>query len=376
MSFEEENAPIISEELLEFLKKSSEESVHVEERNPSNLKTNTIIDDKDGNGFKSDKYSGFNLFKFEFDEIPKILDPIFPEVGIVSLVGSSDTGKSTFLRQLGLSIAIGLDSFLGYKISTKANRVIYVSTEDDPTSTSIVIKRQIKGISKHIEIDESRLNNIKFIFDCDLAANSKRNLFDLLDYDLSTIGADLIIVDAFTDLFNGDLNSSPRVREFLNIFSKIAKTYNCLILFLHHTGKRTDRFTASKDNVLGSQAFEAKMRVLLELKQYPNDDSKRTITITKGNYISSDVKKYSKILKFDEEDLLFYEIGQILSSSISTLSKTKYDKKEIFETIKTLSDKKLSIRKIETELKQKGYNLGKSTISNYLNEIKNSQHNE
>lgn len=324
----------------------------------------------DTSSFIDDKYSGFKLFQLEFEELPKLLDPIFPKVGVVSLVGSSDTGKSTFLRQLALSIAFNLDSFLGYKLDANTQNVIYISTEDDPASTSVSLKKQIKGMFGDNNVPIKDLNHIKFVFDIDTSEDSNKNIFKILENDLAVVGADLVIIDAFTDIFSGDLNSSTKVREFLNWFSNFSKNNNCLVLFLHHTGKRTDKFTASKDNVLGSQAFEAKMRVLVELKHYPNDDSKRTLTITKGNYISSQIKKYSKVLKFDEEKLLFFNEGQILSSSIATLGKTYSRKEEVLPIIRKLYSEKKSVREIESTLKSKGHTIGKSTVSNYINEIK------
>lgn len=363
-NFEYDNAPIISNETLEFLK-----SITGNEKK-SKPKLTSILENTDGKNFSEDKYSGLNLYEFDFNELPKLLDPIFPKVGVVSLVGSSDTGKSTFLRQLAISIAFGLDDFIGYKINNDAKKVIYVSTEDDPASTSISLKKQIQGLFNVENIPLTNLNNLKFIFDTDLNAESNKNLFTLLSKDLDDIGADLIIIDAFTDIFSGDLNSSTKVRQFLNLFSDIAKEFNCLVLFLHHTGKRTDKYTASKDNVLGSQAFEAKMRVLVELKHYPNDDSKRTLTITKGNYISSQIKKFAKVLTFDEEALLFTECGQVLVNSIASISKTNPKKNEILILIEKMHKQKKSIRAIETELKTKGFDIGKSTVSNYIKELK------
>lgn len=363
-NFEYDNAPIISDETLDFLK-----SITGNEKK-SKPKLTSILENTDGKNFSEDKYSGLNLYEFDFNELPKLLDPIFPKVGVVSLVGSSDTGKSTFLRQLAISIAFGLDDFIGYKINNDAKKVIYVSTEDDPASTSISLKKQIQGLFNVENIALTNLNNLKFIFDTDLNAESNKNLFTLLSKDLDDIGADLIIIDAFTDIFSGDLNSSTKVRQFLNLFSDIAKEFNCLVLFLHHTGKRTDKYTASKDNVLGSQAFEAKMRVLVELKHYPNDDSKRTLTITKGNYISSQIKKFAKVLTFDEEALLFTECGQVLVNSIASISKTNPKKNEILILIEKMHKQKKSIRAIETELKTKGFDIGKSTVSNYIKELK------
>ena len=325
--------------------------------------------------FDNAKYSGLKLFKFDHEELPKLIEPIFPKVGIVSLVGSSDTGKSTFLRQLALSVALGFGDFIGYTISASNRNVIYISTEDDPASTSISLKKQIKGLYGGNQVSESSLNHLKFIFDFNLNEDNDENLFNILEKDLAETKVDLIVVDAFTDIFSGDINSSTKVREFLNYFSKLAKDNSCLILFLHHTGKRTDKYTASKDNVLGSQAFEAKMRVLIELKQYPNEDSKRTLTITKGNYISSQIKKQSKVLRFDEDKLLFFNEGQILTSSIATLGKTYSKKEEILPIIKKLHSEKKSLREIESILKSKGHSIGKSTVSNYINEIKSKTPN-
>lgn len=324
--------------------------------------------------FDTDSYSALKLFEFEYEELPKLIDPIFPKVGLASLVGSSDTGKSTFLRQLALSLALGLDNFVGYKLFPTSRNVIFISTEDDPASTSVSIKKPISKILQNTSTDKNFLNHLKFIFDVDVNPESPKNIIKFLEKDLQKTDVDLIVVDAFTDIFSGDINSSTKVREFLNQFSKIAKTYNCLVLFLHHTGKRTDKYTASKDNVLGSQAFEAKMRVVLELKPYPNDETLRTLTITKGNYISSQIKKFSKVLFFDENHLLFEDLGKdILTSSIATLSFSNPKKDEMLPLIKEMYQSKTPIRQIEAELKKKGYKIGKSSVSNYINEIKSAE---
>lgn len=326
--------------------------------------------------FSDSEYSAFNLFKTEFEEIPTLLEPIFPKQGLVSLIGSSDTGKSTFLRQFALSIALGLNEFVGYKLNTETQNVIFISTEDDPNSVSSSIKKPLRALFNQHNADESLLNHLKFIFDVDLTENSENNIIKLLNKDLSEKGVDLIIVDAFTDIFSGDINSSTKVREFLNLFSKISKEYECLILFLHHTGKKTDKFSASKNNALGSQAFEAKMRVMLELKHHPHNDMQRTLTITKGNYISTEIKKYSKVLDFNEENLLFTDTGNpLLSESIYALSKTNPKKNSLLPVIEKLHKEGNSYRTIETILRNKGHKISKSTVENYLKEIKNQSAN-
>lgn len=361
--------PLTQDELNELLSGST--STKVKNINPKKVLDASSTENKN---FAEDRYSGLSLFSFEFNELPKLIDPIFPQTGVVSLVGSSDTGKSTLLRQLALSIAFGLDSFIGYEIGVNAKKVIYVSTEDDPASTSISIKKQIKGMFTDGDIDTNALNNVKFIFDINSGADDK-DLIGQLTEDLQNVGADLIIVDAFTDVFSGDLNSSTKVREFLKSFNDLAKEYKCLILFLHHTGKRTDKFSASKDNVLGSQAFEAKMRVLLELKLYPNDDKLRTLTITKGNYISSDIKKYAKVLSFDETNLLFHYVDKISIDKIPSLAKSSPIKKNAIPVIEKLHKEMKTVRQIEAELKKSGLNISRGTVQNYITELRSKSDN-
>lgn len=321
--------------------------------------------------FSDDSYSGLNLFKMDYEKLPTLIDPIFPQVGLVSLIGSSDTGKSTFLRQLALSIVLGLNDFIGYKINSRTRNVIFVSTEDDPASTSVSIKKPLQKLLKDHQVDDSALNHLKFIFDVDLEKDSSKNLFKVLNKDLSEVGADLIIIDAFTDVFSGDINSSTKVREFLSQFSKITKKHNCLVLFLHHTGKNTSKYSASKNNALGSQAFEAKMRVMLELKHYPNDEYKRTVTITKGNYISTEIKKDCKVLDFNEDNLLFSFSGKTIPvSAISTFSKVNSKKDKIMPLVAKYHKEGKSVRKIEELLKNQGFRIGKSTVANYIKETK------
>ena len=68
----------------------------------------------------SNTISALSLFKADIQELPKLVNPFFQTAGLASLVGSSDTGKSTFLRQLALSIALKKESFLGFQLNCKS----------------------------------------------------------------------------------------------------------------------------------------------------------------------------------------------------------------------------------------------------------------
>ena len=72
----------------------------------------------------------------EITEIDYLVDRLIPRGTLCSLVGESDTGKSSILRQLAVSVAYGDDTFIGFKLNENYQNVVYVSTEDNEMSTS------------------------------------------------------------------------------------------------------------------------------------------------------------------------------------------------------------------------------------------------
>ena len=56
----------------------------------------------------------------------------------------------------------------------------------------------------------------------------------------------------------------------------------------------------SKNNAVGSQSFEAKMRLMFEFRLDRERDDLRHLCIVKGNYIPAEAKKASYVLRMDE----------------------------------------------------------------------------
>ena len=80
-------------------------------------------------------------------------------------------------------------------------------------------------------------------------------------------------------------------RAFLNDYGQLAQKYQCLIIFLHHTGKRTEDSNSKQNNLLGSQGFEAKMRTVIESRlDSLNATKKRHLCIVKANYLPKEYK--------------------------------------------------------------------------------------
>ena len=254
--------------------------------------------------------SGKTLIDLNIDELPMLFSGLIPLTGIWALVGASDTCKSMILRQLAMSVVKGTD-FLGWEFKGKHKRVIVVCSEDDEYAISFLLKKQ----NERMGLSNEELERMSFIFET-------AELTEILDDMLQKHPVDLIIIDAFGDVFTGrDMNQNSLVRAFLNDYSKLSTQYKCSIAFLHHTGKRTEELAPSKNNSIGSQGFEAKMRLMAELRIDKNKRDIRHFCIVKGNYLSSDMKTASYMLKMDEH-LTFINTGERVDFSSLTSNTT------------------------------------------------------
>lgn len=296
---------------------------------------------------KTGIYNAKELIDRKIEKIPCLVDPIFPKVGVCAIGGASDTGKSSFLRQLAIEITIGNEYFLGFKLDSEHKKAIYVSTEDDDRAVSFLLTQY----NREKKIESNCYEGLKFIF-------QTNKLRETLESILTESPVDLIVIDAFTDLYGNSMNDSNQVRTFLNKYSQLAQKHKCLIIFLHHTGKRTEQFAPSKHNLLGSQGFEAKMRLVIELRTDNHDLSKRHLCIVKGNYLPSEYKSQSFVLLFDEN-----------------LNFKMTNERVPFERL--VSSNKSDVRKKVIELKAKGktqveiaktLNVSQTTVSRHLNE--------
>jgi len=242
--------------------------------------------------------SAEDLLNMNIEEIPCLVEPFLQKIGLACISGTSDAGKSSFLRQLCMCVASGKSHFLDFEIKAKHNRAIFVSTEDDKQATAFCLRKQ----NKDLELEHSKLKGLEFIYDTE-------NLLVELDKKLTANPADIVVIDAFSDLYANEMNQSNRVRAFLNSYLQLAIKHECLMLFLHHTGKGKQDLEPHKDNMLGSQGIEAKMRLVIELKADKSNVHLRHLCIVKGNYLPKEYKSESFQLLFTD-NMTFEDTGE------------------------------------------------------------------
>ena len=299
------------------------------------------------NAYNGKSISAMDLLNRRVETIPCLVEPLLQKVGLACIAGSSDTGKSSLLRYLCMCIVSGETDFLGFTIRTEHRRAIYVSTEDDETAIAYLLNKQ----NRDMQVDPEKAQGLRFIFDTE-------NLLQTLDGNLTESPADVVCIDAFTDLYGRSMNESNQVRTFLNEYSQLAQKHQCLILFLHHTGKRTEDGEPSKHNLLGSQAIESKMRLVMELRNDMSDTGLKHLCIVKGNYLPAEYKKESYQLRFTE-NMTFVNTGERIP--FENLAKVEDAGRQKYELIKMYQEQGLSMEEIGEKL-----GINKSNVSRFL----------
>ena len=306
-------------------------------------------------------YNGLELLKRNITELPTLLDPIFPSDGVIAIAGSSDIGKSTLLRQFALAVAIGDREFLGWTLNTEHNRAIVVSTEDFANLMSM----QLNSFNKERNVDPEKFNNVKFIFDI-------FNLYETIENNVKAEPIDVLILDAFLDIFDGNnsMNNGGQVRQFLTKYDQLAKKYGFLVIFNHHAGKRTEQLAPSKHNALGSQSFEAKMRLVIEIRQDLISDNKTHLCIVKANYLPRDFKEESFVLE-SNDNRYFTNTGE--RELFENLREVAKEKQEVESLVIGLHEEDKSIREITETLRADSIKISKSTVQRIVKKFKTGE---
>ena len=303
---------------------------------------------------EKDIWNAKELIERKITKLPTLVDPIFPKCGSIALAGGSDLGKSTFLRQFALSVAIGDSLFLGWDLKTQHQRAIYVSTEDDKDQITI----SLKTFNEHRNLKSEKFEGVDFVF-------AIENLVTTLRNRITINKIDVLIIDAFLDVFPGVMNDGGQVRRFITEYDQLAKEFGFLVIFNHHAGKRTQMFAPSKDNLLGSQSFEARMRLVIEMRPDFIDDNKLHLCIVKGNYLPPEYKKESFVIEANE-NRYFSNTGE--REVFEHLRESVKEKQDLKKLCWDLKEEGKTVREIEVDLRSQGYKISKSTVNRYLKE--------
>lgn len=276
-------------------------------------------------------YTGFDIYNLKVGNEDEIIKGILPSTNIVGLIGGSDVGKSLFTLHFSINYILGKD-FMGFKVQG-GKKVLFCSLEDDKKSLNKRLKKMMNGLSN--EEKEVVKKNLFYSFNSD--GNVKEDIFYYLDKHPDT---GMVIIDPLGELMPGiDVNNFTQIREGMQFLSHISQKYNLLSIYIHHISKAAESSSqVDKKNTLGSQAIEAKSRVLIEMKSTKSGIIQ--IAIVKGNDIDSIFKapNAGRILKLNKHSLLFKPVDRPFKNLKSITEKKEIDWCKVFgqnESMKT-----------------------------------------
>jgi hypothetical protein len=246
-------------------------------------------------------YNADELLKaFNGKETDFIWDNLVPRVGTGLLVGQPDLGKSQLAKELAIVIAKGSSEHLGMKLKPIHNHVLYVFTEDQEEGVSSSLHKQL---IKHSDLDKSKLS-LAFLRDESIA-----ELIQKLDTFCSLTPVDLVVIDAFGDIFSGsDSNNNIQMRRDIKAFDDIVRKHKISVLFVHHINKSGYNKNPSQELIQGGSGLTQKVRYALFLSR--NDDGQKFLNVAKGNYSSKYYKENRLPIDFDEDTLTFEVNGE------------------------------------------------------------------
>jgi len=304
---------------------------------------NKNLPPKKANPAKQKKYgylvTGEEMLLHPIKQLPCLWEPYFPQQGLISLTGASDVGKTSFLRQFAIANVLKENSFLGNPLNVRHGRALYLATEDSKMSMQFALQNSIDTA----KVKPSQLQELCYLI-------NPANPYSAIEEQLKAAKTDLVIIDSFADVFRGNLNDNTAVRTFLDRYQRLSEKHDTLFIFLHHTRKSAENGNASKNNVNGSQGFEAKMRLVMELKK-PDNSNRRDLYFTKGNYLPESLKSQAMQLTFDNKQH-FQLIGSNPVSNSNSKSRTfsKEEKDKIMKIAEPLRKQDMSFDNIRIEL--------------------------
>jgi RecA-family ATPase len=241
------------------------------------------------------------------------VEGVMPSYAITSLYGEGGAGKSLLAMQLGASLATG-KPFLG--IDVKKHRVLGVFCEDDMDE----IHRRIDDIRQGCGLKYQELHFFDvtswvdinpILMEYNHGKGSISNTFKALEWVITNLKPDVLILDTAADLFGGNENVRTEVRQFLSgCLRQLATKYRLSILLLAHPSVAG---ISTKSGLAGSTAWNnsVRSRLYLERPDHEGGDSDvRVLSLMKSNYSATGAE-----IRMKYENGLFIKDGGTVKDS-------------------------------------------------------------
>jgi hypothetical protein len=217
---------------------------------------------------------------------------------VTSLIAAGGIGKSIFGLIVGMHLAAGRD-FGPFKCVNGPYRVAVLSVEEDADE----LERRFEALRVHFGFTNDEARNL-FIINCNeepiIAAADRRGVVtrtkfgDELERQLFREAIDVVIIDPFIEIWDGDENSNPQVKGAAAIIRRMIRRMNAACLLMHHV-KKGGVVPGDIDAGRGASSLAGLVRLAHTLTNMSKDEAKTfgldkpagfiRLDRAKGNYL-------------------------------------------------------------------------------------------
>lgn len=251
-----------------------------------------------------------------------IIEELVPNNAVITISGDTGVGKSLFVHALGEAVAVGLDQFLGFRIS-KPRKVLYLNYELNLQylqERHTKLTEYIKNIFGDDNLLSSRLENLKInTFDPDTKLFESQ--WDRIEVTLAEENPpfDLVIVDNLYASTDEDEEKNYCLKPLLGKIDQLRKEFSCsFIIVTHHLKNQYDRNFISLRMIRGGSTLVNFSDIVLQIAKSNLVEGLRILKPTKerggGKYEDIPIGIY-----LDAKTLWFKNTG-VIEDEFSHLS--------------------------------------------------------
>lgn len=192
---------------------------------------------------------GFQSFLDTDIEINWTIEPMLMEQGNMLMVGQSGIGKTQFMLDVAIHLALGKD-FLHYKVA-KPNKIVVFSLEMGHGELKKFVGARAEALEE-ADFDILEDNLILIPHGEPWFMNTPEGQSQVLRI-LDEYEPDGMMVDSIGSALNGNISSDEVVQPLTQFNDKIRKQYGLFTWYIHHIRKIAEGQQAGQDDVYGNQ---------------------------------------------------------------------------------------------------------------------------
>jgi len=300
-----------------------------------------------------------------------LVEEILPFNTVNVIAGQTGSGKSLWVHALGLSIALGLKEFFGFKIN-KNKKVLYLCFEMDEITINERNTKLINFIMKNYynkKLHKGNLNDLQIF-----TPSSEERIFDShWEQILDTIRqgeSDLTIIDNLYSTTNADEEKNYKLKPLLQEVDQARKeTGTTLLLVTHHVKGQHDIQYLNTDLVRGGSTLCNFADTIYQIAKSVIDPNLKIWKMTKNRH-GSEYDNIPLAMSIDSsDDEMWINNDGVIEDEQEHLKELSKNIK--LETLKTI-DKKFTTEEWLTHVVD-NYKRERKTAFNWLNSLQNEK---